>query len=278
MPELTSTVKTGKSVGRLYTFDTVGFGKLLSSKHIVTWHGYCIVTGKLGLPTTLECRIMKSVLFVVAMAAIGAVPASSAPITVTSYSMPNGSGQASGGQFNYWDRNYSGTGSTTTDGALLSGGTGDLTDGVIAGANWFGVENSAGTGPYVGWLASRTLNPTVTFNFAGTPTINGISIHLDNSGFGGVFAPAAILINNVSQSFTAPPAGTVGFVNFTGLGLAGNSLTVQFQQANNSWAFVSEVSFDGATGAIPEPASWAMLIAGFGFVGAMQRRRRTVEA
>jgi hypothetical protein len=29
----------------------------------------------------------------------------------------------------------------------------------------------------------------------------------------------------------------------------------------------------GSIGAVPEPASWAMLIAGFGLVGAAQRRR-----
>lgn len=33
-----------------------------------------------------------------------------------------------------------------------------------------------------------------------------------------------------------------------------------------------------AFGTIPEPASWAMLIAGFGLVGAAARRRRTVSA
>jgi hypothetical protein len=32
------------------------------------------------------------------------------------------------------------------------------------------------------------------------------------------------------------------------------------------------------SGAVPEPASWAMLIAGFGLVGAMQRRRAIVTA
>jgi hypothetical protein len=32
-----------------------------------------------------------------------------------------------------------------------------------------------------------------------------------------------------------------------------------------------------ATGAIPEPASWALLIAGFGFAGAMARRRRKLR-
>jgi hypothetical protein len=31
----------------------------------------------------------------------------------------------------------------------------------------------------------------------------------------------------------------------------------------------------GGQGGVPEPASWAMLIAGFGLVGAMSRRRRT---
>jgi hypothetical protein len=37
-----------------------------------------------------------------------------------------------------------------------------------------------------------------------------------------------------------------------------------------------ESSITPATGAIPEPQSWAMLIAGFGLTGAMLRRRRTL--
>jgi hypothetical protein len=32
----------------------------------------------------------------------------------------------------------------------------------------------------------------------------------------------------------------------------------------------------GYDAAVPEPATWAMLIAGFGFVGAAARRRRNV--
>ena len=35
---------------------------------------------------------------------------------------------------------------------------------------------------------------------------------------------------------------------------------------------------NGETPAVPEPASWAMLIAGFGLTGAMMRRRRAVAA
>ncbi len=42
---------------------------------------------------------------------------------------------------------------------------------------------------------------------------------------------------------------------------------------------LSPVGFgDPPTGAVPEPASWAMLIAGFGLVGAMQRRRKNAVA
>jgi hypothetical protein len=33
-----------------------------------------------------------------------------------------------------------------------------------------------------------------------------------------------------------------------------------------------------STGAVPEPASWAMLIAGFGLTGAAMRRRRVTAA
>jgi hypothetical protein len=29
---------------------------------------------------------------------------------------------------------------------------------------------------------------------------------------------------------------------------------------------------------VPEPASWAMMVGGFGMMGAMMRRRRTVRA
>jgi hypothetical protein len=41
----------------------------------------------------------------------------------------------------------------------------------------------------------------------------------------------------------------------------------------NLWAFTT-----GGGGAVPEPASWAMLIAGFGLVGAMARRRKAALA
>jgi hypothetical protein len=173
--------------------------------------------------------------------------------------MPNGDGQASGGSFNYWDRNYSGSGATTIDGAPLSGGLGKLTDGVVSTSLWFNVSNNAGTGEYVGWLAPVTPNPVLSFAFTTGTLIDSITIQMDNSNIGGVFAPLAILIDGVSEPFTPPADGTVGSVVVSGLGLSGSSHTVQFIQDPGTWTFISEVSFDGVPGnGVPEPGSLAV--------------------
>jgi PEP-CTERM motif len=210
----------------------------------------------------------------VAVLAIGSSrSASASQVLSLGYNTPNGNGNASGGSFNYWDLNYSGAGSTNIDGAPLTGGSGDLTDGTIASGIWNKVENLAGTGPYVGWrdAGGGTSNPLLTFSFAGSPTINSISVHLDNSGIGGVFGPGSIFVDGVAQAFTGPALGTIGWANITGLNLTGNSHTIQFNQLPGQWAFVSEITF--AQGAVPEPASWALMILGFGVVGAGLRRR-----
>ena len=194
--------------------------------------------------------------------------AGASPVHATSYSMPNGDGQASGGSLNYWDRGYTGIGATTVDGAPLSGGLGKLTDGVIATQVWNTVSNAAGTGQYVGWLKSVSPNPTIVFTFAATAVINEVDIWLDNSGVGGVVAPSAILIDGVSRAFTAPAAGTVGQVSFTGLDLHGATHTVEFfQGGGNTWTFVSEIAF-----AVPEPDAAALL--GIGLLATLALRRR----
>ena len=199
-----------------------------------------------------------------------AAPAAAAQIFSTGYDMPNGDGTAHGGGLNYWASGYTGSGSTNIDGAALSGGHGDLTDGVILTDSYIYHENLAGTGPYVGWLFGGTRNPVITFYFAGSPTITGITVWAENTGTGGVYAPARILIDGIDTAFT-PPSG-VGAISFAGLNLTGGSHTLELDQQSGAWEFVSEVTFEG--GAVPEPATWAMLISGFGLAGAVLRRRR----
>jgi len=51
--------------------------------------------------------------------------------------------------------------------------------------------------------------------------------------------------------------------------------------AETPFQYFDNVSLDGVGvggGAVPEPATWAMLIAGFGGIGSVARRRRTITA
>lgn len=211
------------------------------------------------------------------MASTASNAATLVPFAVANYAMPNGSGVASGGSFNYWDLLYDGDGDTNVDGAPLEYGRGDLTDGVAAPATWNLTEDIAGFGPYVGWRSSTTLDPTIDFRIfvtadGATFWLKELRVHLDNSGIGGAFAPSAILVDGQARDFTAPALGTAGWVTIGGLGsnVGENGVRVQFRH-DNEWLFVSEVQLFGV---VPEPASWAMMIAGFGLTGAAMRKRR----
>jgi hypothetical protein len=209
-----------------------------------------------------------------------ATPAGAVQLFATGYDTPNGDGVAHSGSFNYWDLNYTGAGATNVDGAALTGGLGDLTDGVVAGDVWFNTENAAGSGPYVGWRGDFGVsNPLINFSFGGNPLIDTITIHLDNSRTGGVGTPTQILVDGIAQAFAGPANGTIGTVTLGGLNLTGGSHTIQFvQDPTFVWTFVSEISFFGERAVVPEPGTWALMIAGFGLAGAALRRRRIALA
>lgn len=218
-------------------------------------------------------RILRVACVTVAGALL-AGPAAASTIPVASYDMNNGHGQASGGSFNYWDRAYNGTGATTTDDAPLTGGVGDLTDGFAATDIWLNLENSAGTGPYVGWREVVRANPAVQFNFGMAWTVEEIRVHVDNSLIGGVVQPLAYLVNGNAWAFTPLAQNTIGWITLTGAPVTGSSVSLAFlNQTFDHWIFVSEVELIGTHGdPIPEPASGALLLLGLGLLGGARGR------
>jgi len=99
-----------------------------------------------------------------------------------------------------------------------------------------------------------------------------------------------VTITSLSTLQFAPLFDTTDFpfVPTPQLSFTGNSISIIFGSADGNGDNF-EFNFDGTGqaifaynagpgGAVPEPASWAMLIAGFGLVGATMRRRRTMVA
>jgi len=191
-------------------------------------------------------------LVVLAVLASGSI-AAAAPVLPLWYDTLNGHT----GSYNYWDESYNGTGNTAADGAPLTGGLGDLTDGIIATTNWFDAEAPAGNGPYVGWDG---IDPTITFYFTGGTTIDSLTIHVDDSnGAGGVSTPRAIRINGTTYSLTDDPGGAPVAFTFSQLAATG-PLELQLlrdDENGHSWVFLSEVTFQSAS--VPEPGGLLLL-------------------
>lgn len=201
---------------------------------------------------------------ITALVILSAASSVYAALTPDSYNMLNGNT----GSYNYWDETYSGAGCVTCDNAALSGGRGDLTDGIIAADNWFVTEAPAGNGPYVGW----TLDPTITFHWNAPVNVSSVTFHFDDSnGSGGVSAPASVDVNGINFPIS-DPAGSAPFAFVAnGLSFTGNDLSVTIHRSN-AWVFLSEVEFNVTP--VPEPETYAMLLAGLGLVGFAVRRRK----
>jgi hypothetical protein len=200
------------------------------------------------------------------VACLSASTARATALLPDSYDMLNGNT----GTYNYWDETYSGSGCVTCNNSALSGGTGDLTDGIIATDNWFVVEAPPDNGPYVGW----TLNPTITFHWNSAVNISSVTFYLDDAdNAGGVMAPESIIVDGTLFA-VADPAGSAPFAfTASGVSFTGNDLVVTLNR-RSSWVFLSEVQFDGSTTAVPEPQTYALMLTGLGALVTIARRRK----
>lgn len=156
-----------------------------------------------------------------------------------------------------------------------------LTDGVVGVAGW---AANGGT-EWDGWNYKPTVN--IDFNFGGTKSISSVTIGSTQDSLGDVVLPSYNVFSSsdgsswtLVQSLIVPPSSANdnspyntaphGFFTLSGLGI--NSQYVRVAAiANGPWTFIDEVSFQGGT--VPEPAAWALMVVGFGLVGAATRRR-----
>ena len=161
------------------------------------------------------------------------------------------------------------------------------------------VNGSFETGDFTGWAPfGDTSFSSVEF---------GDFNHLPTDGdWQAVFGPTGA-IGGISQTFAnagtynvsfdlANTSGTFSSVDFGGINLLSNVGNSAYQSylfnvtvgANSTLSFsflnvpdyysLDNVVVELASGAVPEPDTWAMLIAGFGLTGAAMRRRRRSAA
>lgn len=205
----------------------------------------------------MKTRILAMLLGLMSMG-----PSFAAPVVPIAYDMSNGTAAT----FSFWDDLYSGSGCRTCSGALLSGGLGDLSNGVAATSSW-----NVTPAPYVGW---SDFNPTIAYHFGQTVTINSVTFSVDNPG-SGLFGPSSVVIG--AQTFPVTLPSTSGPFQFTvsGLGFVGSDLNLTINRTGG-WLFVSEISFASA---VPELGMGELLAAGLALIlGVTARARRSPAA
>ena len=152
-----------------------------------------------------------------------------------------------------------------TAGAALGGGANDP---------FYGAGASADP-----WLSTNTAGATISFNnFTGG--VFGIGGNFFGSNIGGGFAAGDVTLTATDAdgtvSRTILNAGTSSFLGFVSTsGITGMTLASIQGGSSALWPTADNLILGGQVlSAVPEPATWAMMIIGFGAVGSMVRTSR----
>jgi hypothetical protein len=192
---------------------------------------------------------------------------SSSPSNSYNFVMADGTAGSNGqfGNVSLWTQ--ANGGANTWNGLSALGGNFVALDGDF--------QTGALTQQITGLVVGQTYNLSFDFAFGQQFQFNGPTIQSLNVTLGPDFSQNSGAINVDSHTFTGWQAGGGSFK------ATQTSETLTFLAAANiqlpPFALVSNVSL---TGGVPEPAAWAMMLMGFGGLGAMARlrARRAVKA
>lgn len=208
-----------------------------------------------------------------------ATAAQAAPVAVASYSMIDGAPLWGA----YYDNLYTGS----NNGGFLSGGTGDLTDGVLS------ASVAAGYGAWAPYVLWYNLSPVITFDLGAVHTLDSVMAYFKYYPQAAVYIPESVGVRfstdgvnfGASQLRSLAPAERYLAANdmngiYQLLAAPGVGRYVELTLNNlpeNAWIALSEVVFDGSLGGasnVPEPASVALMLAALGATGVFGRRTR----
>jgi hypothetical protein len=147
--------------------------------------------------------------------------------------------------------------------------------------NTFEISGSNGFSSVSG--LNGTMNGTLSFAATEGTTINQAlaNFFVFNDGRGGFFnfSPTSVLTQ--TYSYTPGVSSSVGLYilgnvadAFQGFTPTPSSLSLSFNSTGGSPYSASATLSVPPAGAVPEPASWALMIVGFGLIGGAMRRRK----
>jgi hypothetical protein len=207
-----------------------------------------------------------------------------AGIVVSSYSMPDGADLHDA----YFDNLYDGD---IDSNRFLSGGTGELTDGVLTATVTAGYGAWA---PYVLWDAT---SPKITFDLGGLYALTDVTAYFKYYPQAAVYIPASVSLRFSSDGVSFGSAQQRLFDNAERVPggndsdgiyqLLVGSVSAQFVELTlnngpeNRWLALSEVVFDGAPTAamnnVPEPGTGALLFGAAIALGLLRTRPQASE-